>query len=242
MKEKKHKLLILLLLLNAFVWAQDMKQDFLNINKVYHKNTCVNMSMAYTLYENHSSTTAVEKLEGMVKRMGECMHYKLSHIEYLRNTKYNLMIDNQAKLMVLTEHNTKLFDWDEQAYFGNLDAYLKMCDKSTYSTQGAYAAYDLQIKSGKYSRVIISFDKKKYLIHKMVFYYREAIDISKDKSGKKSSPRLEIDFSGINTSVQYTENDFSEMNFLNKTEKNYTCKPAYKDFRLKVELFDKKTK
>ncbi len=217
--------------------AQNIKQDMLAINKACHQQNNVSVGFSYTLYKDDKSKEAIDVVQGEIKRLGENLHYKLADMEIIRNEKYNLIIDHQSKLISLSEHNTRLFDWNEGLYFGNFEQYMKLYEKSTFSSQGNTATYDLQLKTGQFARIQITYNKQNYLMTKVVLYYREAQDISRDQRGEKTKPRLEINYTSTDVKAKLEAENFSELNYLDKNGKNYSCKAAYKTYRLQVNIF-----
>lgn len=236
------KLLINIFLLCSLVSglkAQDLKSDCLKINQNYNACKKLSMKMDYELYSNYTAAIPFQKLDGEMKRNSELMAYKIGPIETVRTEKYELVVDHDEQFIALMEHHTKLFEWDEKMYVGNLDKILLHCESTTYTEEkNNTGCYDIKMKAGEFAKARLYFDKKTFFITKLILFYRGETVLNEDGNGKKERPRLEITYKNIEENKEFAPNEFSELKYVIKSGDNFKCIEKYKDYTLRVDLLE----
>ena|SRR3989344_7173980 len=220
-------------------YAQDIKSDCLKINQKYNTSKKVSMKMEYNLYSNHTATVPFQKERGEMKRNNELMSYKIGPMETVRTDKFELVVDNDEQFIAMMEHKTKLFSWDEKMYVGTLDKILPYCESTSYTEEkDNQGCYDIKMKAGEYSRAKLYFDKKTFFITKLILFYRKETILNEDGVGKKEKPRLEIIYKDIQENPEFAANEFSETKYVVKSGSTFKCLEKYKDYTLRVDLFE----
>lgn len=232
----------ILICLSGVNQAQDAKSDFTKINLRYNESKNLNMKVCYELFQDYTSIVPFQKMDGLVKRKGDNMIYKLGPLEVMHNKRFEVIANDEFKQIAMLEHKTKLFEWDEKLFLTRFDQTLQVYEKVNFSSKKNAGVYDIKTKGGQFTRIIIEFDKKTYAINKMVLYYRDAQILNEYGTGKKDTPRIEITYSDINLNANLPDGDFSESKYVAYSGGKYTCTSPYKGYKLKVELFNKNLK
>lgn len=221
--------------------SQNAKQDVLKINEAYSKFNDLSMSITYNVYANAASSIPAESETGSFKQHGSLRYSRIKEIESLQNKEYLVVVDNEEKIIVVgnpVKFNPKkitLLDLDT--------AFAKCSSVKFIDNNTGQKGYKLMFKQNivsEFDAIDLYFNKKSFLVEKMVFYYREKIKINEeDENAVKEKPKLEIIFSNMNFKTIADINFFSEARFIEKKKGKYYPVSAYNQYNLIDQKFAK---
>jgi hypothetical protein len=220
----------------SICYSQNIKEDFKNINDTYFKlkNTYIEAKMK--LYTDYISTKPIEESTSIIKRSGNYYYTKQGNSEYLRNKFYQVIIDNNNKVIILDSSRLQLI---QNPYLSiiPLDSLLSILKQTTYREVGNNKAiYTIVTDFDYISKFEVQFNKKSYFIEKLVFY------INTTEQGvnglEKLKPRIEIVYQKFRTDAKYNDNEFSESRYFSVKGKKVILTQAYTGYTLHNHLFD----
>ncbi|OFY82814.1 MAG: hypothetical protein A3F72_01645 [Bacteroidetes bacterium RIFCSPLOWO2_12_FULL_35_15] len=220
------------------VYSQNAKQDMIKINEAYSKFNDLAMNITYNLYPNYTATSPVETETGSFKQHESLRYSKLKGIESLQNKEYLVVVDNEEKLIVVS--NPVKFN-PGKITMVDLDKAFTNCSSIQFiDNKSALSGYKLTFKEtivSEFDAIDLYFNKKTFLVEKIVFYYREKIRVNEyDESSPKEKPKLEIVFSNMDFKTISDLTFFSENRFIEKRKGKYFPVSIYTNF----EVFDQK--
>lgn len=218
--------------------TQNAKEDILKINEAYSKFTDLSMSITYNLYANFSATKTSETETGLYKQFGKLRYNKLKNIESIQNKEYLIVIDNEDKKIVIG--NPVRFDYKKVTMI-DLDSIFKSCSNiKLIDNIPEQKGYKLSFKPdivSEHDAIELYFNRKTYLVEKLVFYYRRKIRVNEnDENSPKEKPRLEIVFSKFNFHPEKDNNLFLEASYFEKNKNKYYPVKKYVEY----EIIDQK--
>lgn len=232
-----------LMLLSLFfsAAAQNAKQDILKINETYTSLEDLSMDITYTLFPSAKSKVPAETHAGCFKQHGIMKYSKVKDIEAVHNKNYSLVIDNDDKLIVVA--NPAKFSASKITML-DLEKSLSLCSSVEFiGTTGNQSGYKLVFKQNapsEYDAVELYFNKKTFLVEKLVMYYRQTIKLNEeDPNSAKDKPRLEIAFSNASLKKITDISFFLEEKFIEKKKGKYYTASAYNSYQLIDQKFAK---
>lgn len=231
-----------------FIWivvmnanSQNVKQDVLKINEAYSKFNDLSMSIIYNVYANASSSVPAESETGSFKQHGSLRYSRIKEIESLQNKEYLVVVDNEEKVIVVGNpvkfNPKKITMLDLDTAFAKCSS-VKFIDNSI--SQNGYKLMFKPTIVSEFDAIDLYFNKKSFLVEKMVFYYREKIKINEaDENSVKEKPKLEVIFSNMNFKTEPDINFFSEGRFIEKKKGKYFPVSAYNQYNLIDQKFAK---
>jgi len=210
-----------ILSMNSF--GQNAKQDVMKINEAYSKFNDLSMNISYNLYKNYAATSPVETETGSYKQHGSLRYNKLKGTESLQNKEYLIIVDNEDKIIVVSNpvkfNPGKITMVDLDKAFANCSS-IQFIDNKT--DQNGYKLTFKQNIVSEFDAIDLYFNKKSFLVERIVFYYREKISVNpEDESSLKEKPKLEIIFSNMNFKTISDLTFFSEDRFIEKRQGKY---------------------
>ncbi|OFY66094.1 MAG: hypothetical protein A3H98_11870 [Bacteroidetes bacterium RIFCSPLOWO2_02_FULL_36_8] len=170
----------------------------------------------------------VEKGEFM--KDGDNYYSKIGSLEIINRPGYFFSINHKEKTIYLTNNSRKNFD---PALFAmNLEKTIAVCSeikfKELNKTQNQYV---LVYPSQEYKKVEIVYNKKTFMIEKIVFYYFAPLPPSEiDKPQSDKPPRLELACKNINLNPAIPQNKINYYSFLTEEKGKITPLEMYKDY------------
>lgn len=214
--------------------AQTISTDELSkVNKELLKANSLAIDMIYTVYAGHSTQQPLQIEKGIYLRKGDKFYSKLLGIETLISEGYFVLVYSEDQTMVIgpsdkiNSGNTTPVDIQKS---------LSMCNKieeiKSGKNQKAYKIFYKSTVASEYDAAEIYYNKTNYIIEKMVLYYRSPMRLTTDSNLSSEMPRLEIEYTAINTSPSLKDRDFSTQNFFDKKGSGYTPALKYKNYRI----------
>jgi outer membrane lipoprotein-sorting protein len=221
-------LIVISIVLNAR--AQSAKEDLDRVNQTYKALSSYAAELEYVAYQSSTSKEPVQIEKGEVKMKGRSFYHKIGSIEVIRNKEYVLTVDHDEKSI------TKLDAVKESSGtpFMNIDLekVLKLCTSvNYYEPAKGSAGYSLVFPSTEYSSVKIEFNRKTYLIEKMILFYLSPSDLSGKGEETAEKPRMEISFKNIVLNKDIPSSAFTYEKFIISLGNNkYICTQNYKNY------------
>lgn len=216
-------------LLSSFTPSNDQAiSDFNNVYKAYLGYTRISMDVVYEYYGSHTSERPVQTSYGSMKRDGKNFYNKILNTETLLNGDYFINIDHNNKIILV---NNPVNTVPNNGLPIKLDDYFKLYsyvnkeepDQNTVS-------YKFGIPQGNVEEVEVAFDRKTFLVHKIVIFYRQGVNYK--RGDKNEKPRVEILYKNISTNPVFADDCFSEKRFLTFSQTKTSPNPKYKTYRL----------
>ena len=234
----KYNVAFLVCVLTLSTNAQNAKQDILKINEAYSKFSHLSMNITYNLFKNYTANVPFESESGYFQQQGTLRYSKLKEIESLQNKNCLVVIDNEDKLIVVG--NPVKFNAKKITLL-DLDTALTKCSSVSFIDAGStLSCYKMSFRQdivSEFDAIDLYFNKKSFLVEKMVFYYREKIRINEeDETSPKEKPKLEVVFSKMKFDKISDETFYSETRFVEKRKGKYFPVSAYSEY----ELIDQK--
>lgn len=227
------KQLVILLLLNTCILrAQDVKADFKKINETYFALEEMNMRVSYELFFDDNRTHS-DKEDGLYRRDKSQYYVKQAGNEMLITDKHMIMIDNEAKTVVVDLVNGRTTA--VPLLSADLDSILRFYDKIEFYKTGAnnaLSAYTFTLKKGPYSSVSVVFDPATWLIKEIVNTYREKMP---DQENKMRTARLKTSFTPMQASTMHPD-EFNISNYIISMNNKLALTKKYKSYKLLTNL------
>lgn len=221
--------------------SQNVKEDVMKINEAYSKFIDLSMNITYNVYANAASTLPAESETGSFKQHGNLRYSRIKEIESLQNKEYLVVVDNEEKIIVVG--NPVKFNPGKITLLDLDTAFAKCSSVKFMDNNASQKGYKLMFKTNivsEFDAIDLYFNKKSFLVERMVFYYRERIKINEaDENSVKEKPRLEIIFSNMNFKTVSDINFFSEARFIEKKKGKYYPVSAYNQYNLIDQKFAK---
>lgn len=214
--------------------AQNVKADIEKINKVYARAK-YSLELEYRVFEYYSAEAPMQVENGLVKKDGELIYYKLGPVESIQQKDYSVITDHDDKIIALLprEYNAT------QSRFlpAQLDSLHRLCNRIEYaalnSTTSSYAFY---FDGSQYELVKLFFHPGNFQISKMELFYKDAVNLTEEEGAPEKTPRMEIIYKQFDTNPSFAAQQFTYHYFLEKTGKDYKPKANYHDYTVVTQL------
>lgn len=232
------RLLILVMFISVQGNAQNAKADILRINDAYSKFHDMSMNITYHVFLNYTAVIPYETEVGFYRQHDNLRYSKLKEIESLQNKDYLIVADNEQKRIVVG--NPVKFN-PAKITLLNLDTALATCSSVNYLTsENGQTGYQMTFKANivsEFDKVELYFNKKTYVVEKIVFFYRQKIKLSSETDAIADRPKLEITFSKFDFQKNTDMDAFSEKKFIEKNNGKYIASTTYKGYQIIDQKF-----
>ena len=227
---------LLALHLCAFSSAQNAKEDFSKINATLMGAGNLLMETEYRVYENHLSKIPKEVSYGVIKQKDNKLYQHISTVQALMNDKYTVHLDSSERILVISDP-VKLGEQRKLAMQVDLNTLLSQCKsiafKEISKIDGVYLLAYKDDAVTEFDNCEIYFDRKAFVVKKMVLYYSDKMQLDDDKPEEKGQePKLEIIFKKIDTQAVFKDGEFDEKRFVETKGNKLTAASRYKGFRV----------
>jgi hypothetical protein len=227
-----------LLVIVGFVNAQNLKQDFIAINKAYQNATKLNVEMEVNMYDSYTSNKLYYNQKGKILKKNGFTYQSFDNTECVVTSEYSVFVDKESKEITYAEKKNAFKD-DDISLMINLDSISMFCKKNTFTKESkTLSSYHFVMQNyyPNYKEIKIFFNSSNFLIERIVFYCTED-DISiNNEEQKLAQPRIEMTYVYASTK-SFEEQTFSYEKYMIKSGKTFHLKPAYKNYHLNVLSF-----
>lgn len=226
--------LVLGSVLPARVFAQQNYIDDLRaVNLAYRKLHTLSMDIQYNLYGSWEGKKLLQGEKGQIKQSGDRMYMKLADMEFVRQPQYSLIAYHEEKTITITANFGAAAPMDYQTLLAALEQDLKRCQSVNYKDLPEHRfQYDIVLKDGysEYKRIVLTVDRDNFLLTGLVLYYAEPQDLT--DAEKESAPRLEMQYSNVQTDKPISDNYFTYERFLKLDNNKLKCLDKYRTYEL----------
>lgn len=238
-------LFLLILTLGKISMAQTAKDDFAKINDTYAGFKQLSIKIKYELFQNKQTKAPYQTLFGEFKKDGSKTYSVIGPVESVDNEDYLVIVDNEDKSISLlgkSKGSEKIKeDSKNELYLVNMQKLLSMCTKISFKQENEqHSSYMLELDDVQYEKIKITFNRKTFLIEKMVFFYNETENLDGKEDGKKEAPRMEVSYYELNQKPLLSAAVFTYNKFLEKSSNDFKCKEPYKGYEINNHLLSNK--
>lgn len=213
---------VLIILTNTSLFAQDFRKDFDELRKRNSSSTKMHIKMTVEAFNEESLRNAIFSQKADIKRLGVNYWYRFGNTEMLMNNNYLILVDHEYKEITCSRRDVK----GETEFFSpmnfNLDSMMNVYGHpKMISKDGDIVNYRFS-HSSEIESIDIFMDTKKVELRKMAYHY-------------KDGQLVIIRFEQFDINPQLDENSFKEDRFVIKV--NGVLKPSaqFGDFSISSE-------
>ncbi len=178
----------------------DSKAVIEGLRNFYKSKPYIYHELSYRLYQDMTATTPSSIESGLYIKKGESQYSLLSSLESLTTKAYTLSVDNEDKIIMISNHVAI----PPSGPMVSLDHWID--PKSTLSVKSIsdrWNALLIVMPEGEVEEAIITYDLKTFQPVKIVLNYRRSIQLTSDENSPNVQPRLEIEY--VKTSFEEQE-------------------------------------
>ncbi len=240
-------ILAMMMVVSQLLSAQDPKEDFVKINEAFLSPTSLIMDIRYAVYAKKTGKTPILEQYGELKQQGSNRYYKLNSIETIEHKDYQLVVNHLEKRMLFTR---KFYDSTANSLQRQmspmdkefLNMMIKIADTIIYKKEsGNLSSYTIRLSGGdSYDEVKIVYNKKTYLIDKMVFVYPDLP--TNPNIPNQQIQRVEVNCIGVKTNTKLPQDLFSYSKFIRQGRTQFFPTEAFKHYKMTDLYTTKKMK
>jgi hypothetical protein len=216
-------LLLLFTLMKAY--SQDVRKDVNRINRAYKEVKNLSADIVFHYFSDYKTTSYSEESFGKFNKTGSQLYFQYENKEYISTDKLVLNIDNDNKIMLIS-NLPSLADKPVHPENINLDSLLKHCKSVDYKNEGQLSSYSFHFGFSTIDIIKVYFDKKNYLISKLIFYYSKPA-----AEGTLEKPRIEIQYSNFQKRKS-SEPKYKLDYYVMLKKSKYAATPRFKSYKL----------
>jgi len=215
---------------------QDDPQAILKkLESFYTSHAYIYQELQYDLYSTSNYSTPESTEKGVFIKKGAIQYSLLGPVEQLTTTAYTLVIDQEEKMMMISNLIQIPATSPIQEYQNLPTSGTKANIKALTINK---SELQFQIETGEIAECRLEYNTQTYEILKLVLYYRRKIQLSSDGNEDPIAPRLEVLYSNTSfeernseklklTSYVYGEGDhwrpsaqYQDYEFINNIKQN----------------------
>lgn len=202
--------ILVLFSIQSSVLCQDIKTDVNKINQAYSNLKSISLSVAYKYYANYQTDKVKEVKTGTLKSQGHRVFSTIGNTEMIQDDKRALIIDKKNKFITV---NGNVNYTNPISQFGSIDSVLKFASSvKSVAPSETTRGYELQLEKSEIASLTIIFNKKSYMIQKIIVKYKKDI-----LAGLKEAPKVEIEYSNIKLNEPLPSDLFSTGKYVQYT-------------------------
>lgn len=220
-----NKILILhsaLFLLPVFsVVAQNFKTNFASTQAAYNTLDKFYCEVGISIYDNYSSKNPEEKIASVIKKQKNNFWYSMGKTIMVVNDKCILYINNDAKQIVYTIRDKKReIEVPNQNAAAMIDSIVKKSDSVIFEgIKNNCFQYAIYASRAAIIKTELSIGQDDFLIKRICYYY--------DEKKYPTSNKVIIEYSKINTTIDFSDAEFSEKKYITYSNRGLKPLPPY---------------
>ena len=229
---KKYTLFFLLVfLIQSFSNAQEKLTDaIVKINNAYASSDKMLMEIDYTLLKGIDTFSVVQKESGNIRKKGTSLYSKVGEVEIIKTPGFSISINNKEKTIAF-QHGNSFFADPANKGIPDVNKLIEMADTAyVFDIAKDQRGIVLSSKMSDFSKVVLTYDTKKYFIQQMDLYYRSAnVSVS-----AKEIPqlKLQVQYKKIQTKGKIQPSIFDETTYVVRDNDKFVCAKTYKEYKL----------
>jgi hypothetical protein len=230
---KSKAIILIFVAVSGRLMAQNAVEDIRKINLAINQPTKLEVGLSYKVFSDSTTTHAMQTQEGQWIKNGLLQYHSLGATETIRKAgELQVLVDHESKTVVVSNAPVKQSDNPASAMAESLTEMLATCRSVKYkSMSNGLAAYELHPYVSEFSKIIVVFEKKTFLLRKMILQQANAVNITEGDLERWILPRIEIEFSSIALG-RASENKLQQSKFVEKKNGVYALTAPYKDYQL----------
>jgi|WetSurMetagenome_2_1015567.scaffolds.fasta_scaffold275836_1 hypothetical protein len=206
----------------------DPKLTLEGINKFYTTHDYIYHELSYLLYPDHTSTIPYSIEKGIFIKQGDAQYSQLASIESLTTKEYTVGIDNDEKIVMISNHITI----SPTGPLADADTWMTSDSKATIQpVSDQLNALSISLDDGEVEKAVITYDVKTFQPVKLVLIYRRSIQLSTEEETTPVQPRLEIEYTRTSFDTQ-GKGKLDISGYVLKKGSQWVLSPKYKDYEL----------
>jgi hypothetical protein len=236
LRNKQNTILIILFLVftGLKLFSQDLKKDAALINQFFIKHPKLMVQVDYVMYQDYTTSTVFQKSKAFFKKLNNSTYVQIENMESINTKDYSLVVDNENKSISLLPKKTT-WEQDIKNFTVNLEDIKLSCDKYYFNKEDDNSfSYTFEMKDEfpEYEKIKVVFNSNSYCIEKIIMLYAESDISENNEAPKMAKPRIEINYTKVDTKPGFKESDLTYEKFLIKTGSKYSLKPEYQKYSL----------
>ena len=217
--------------------VEKAKEEFNQVNKTYSAEK-YSVQMVYKYYYEYNSTSPGETQTGIYYKNGNESYSKIMGIETIRNKKMSLVIQNEEKIIVVSNPVK-----DNGVMMISLDTLIMICESfDRTELPDNQIKYELKFKSGiafEYTKMEVFINKNNFCINKLIFYYAEQeMVLENPDQSRKIHPKLEVTYKNFTNNYIVNPGMFSDSPYVVLSAQNkYKATEKYSGYQVYNQKF-----
>lgn len=230
----KNKAIIwILLAVSGRLMAQNAVEDIRRINLAINQPAKLEVSLSYKVFSDSTTTRVMQAQNGRWIKNGSLQYHSLGSTETIRKAgEIQVLVDHENKNVVVSNAPVKQSDNPASMMTESLTTILSTCKTVKYKVMGnGLVAYELHPYVSEFSKITIVFEKKSFLIRKMILQQGSAVSITEGDAERWILPRIEIEFTSIALG-RASDDKLQQSKFVEQLNGVYALTVPYKDYQL----------
>ncbi|MFI5136683.1 MAG: hypothetical protein ACHQIM_02570 [Sphingobacteriales bacterium] len=206
----------------------DFNKVFKRQESLYKEKASYSLLIRHSSYENHTTTSPYEKVEGYFKKEGTSYHSFLLGMETIQNKEMKIVIDSSSKKILIAPADAAFQPLSGDEFQKDM----KGCGSIKCKEQDKGKIYRLDYKEGEGSLEAIEYlVSKDGLISKMVMFYRElSYNPGFRQKEEKYKPRIEVELTEFKTAGAGNKDDFEPGKYVTLSGSKYKGIGKYQQY------------
>ena len=212
---------------------QNVSLDIQNINLAMFDAKYLQMEISYQLFFDDAIQS---EMQGVVKKSGNMVHQQIGTITIIKKEPYCLFMDSKRKIIVLDPYYPEESGINrEDILHLNVDSIKHLILATDTRESGSIKEYTFTLKKGQFSRVILEFNSKNYLLKRIELHQREDY---RDNKGNIHAVKMLINFNDINNKAKINESEFDIYSYvdIDTKKKKAFALGAYKSYKFNSNI------
>ena len=207
--------------------AQDYKQDFEKMNRVYGAENNISVNMSYKLLLNQEDKVYADSLVGKMLMYHNEYITSIGSINQVKNNKLMVSIDNERKIIIVSQTPSLSAPPTPISILDSLIRQKQLGIKYIV-LNGSRGKYEIEESGSNIYKYDLYFDRETYLISEVDIYFRH---MPGDNMKSNSHPKLCVRYSNYNFNAPNTT-AFSGANYIKLQGNKFIPTVLYRSYQV----------